>query len=144
MPRQDIEQVILFQIEQASRLAKLYAQQEFDRMGLGITVEQWILLKIVQEAGSLTQTELAVRTLRDPGSITRTLALLQGKGLLAREANPADRRQSHVSLTPAGGAFVRRHMSTITALRKRTTKGFTPGEKAMLTALLQKVQGNFR
>lgn len=62
-----IEDVILFQIEQASKASKLFSQREFDRLGIEITVEQWILLKIISESEDLTQKELANKSSRDPG-----------------------------------------------------------------------------
>jgi hypothetical protein len=35
-----INKVILFQIEQTSKISKIYSQREFDRLKMDITVEQ--------------------------------------------------------------------------------------------------------
>ena len=49
----NIENIILFQIDKTSKVSKLYSQREFDRLGMGITVEQWILLKFIEENDGL-------------------------------------------------------------------------------------------
>ena len=54
----DINRVILFQIDQTSKIAKQYSQRELDRRELGITVDQWVLLKIIEESAPLSQKEL--------------------------------------------------------------------------------------
>ena len=54
-----IENVIFFQIERTNKMARQNAQKEFDRLGLGITVDQWVLLKILDEEPDISQNELA-------------------------------------------------------------------------------------
>ncbi len=83
----DIESVILFQLDKTSKTAKQYSQREFERLGLGITVEQWILLKIIHESDDISQKELADQSFRDPASITRTLDLLHSRGFIDRLAS---------------------------------------------------------
>ena len=53
-----IQDVILFQIDQASKAARQHSQREFDKLGIDLTVEQWVLLKIVSESTDLTQKNL--------------------------------------------------------------------------------------
>lgn len=137
-----LSQVVLFQIEQASKQAKLYSQREFDRQGLGITVDQWVLLKIIQEAGSLSQQELAQRSLRDPASITRTLDLLVKRQFVFRQPDPQDRRQFQIGLTKPGYEFVERHMTMVDDHRRRSIAGMSKEEVQTLLTLLKTVQRN--
>jgi MarR family transcriptional regulator, transcriptional regulator for hemolysin len=139
-----IDQVILFQIEQTSKLAKQHSQREFDRLGLGITVEQWILLKIIHEAQALSQKELSERSRRDPASITRTMDLLEELGLVMRLDDDHDRRLYKLSLSAAGRAFVKKHMAMVRVLRDRSVKGFSKAELGQLSAFLQRIQGNLK
>ena len=46
-----IEDVILFQIDQTSKISKKHSQKEFDKLKLGITVEQWVILKTHAKRG---------------------------------------------------------------------------------------------
>ncbi len=138
-----LAEVILFAIDQASRTGKQYSQREFDRAGLGITVDQWVLLKIIEENESLSQSELAEKSLRDPASITRTLDILQRKNLVSREPIPENRRQYDVQLTEEGTEFVKANMNMVEAHRARSIEGFSEEELTTLKSFLQRIQQNF-
>jgi len=137
-----IEDVILFQLDKTNKNAKMYSQREFDRKKLGITVDQWVLLKIIEESGQLSQSELAVKSLRDPASITRTLDLLEKKQFILREAIANNRRQYNVRLTKTGVGFIKKHMGMVKKHRKRSIRGFSPGELESLKSMLQRIQKN--
>jgi len=137
-----IENVILFKLEQTSKMAKIYSQREFDKLDINITVEQWILLKIIHEHKGISQKELAEKSLRDPASITRTLDLLQKKSLLDRIAIPNNRRQYSLELTLQGQQFVDNHMNLIIAQRKKSIEGLTDNEINSLNSILEKMQNN--
>lgn len=139
-----IEEIVLFQLERTNKLAKQYSQREFDALGLGITVEQWILMKILDEKAPLAQKELAEFSLRDPASITRTLDLLKKKGFVERMAIPENRRQYAVELTTAGKAFVKQHFPIVKAQRAQSVKGLSLSEVQHLKHILQKIQGNLK
>ena len=101
----NLEDVTLFLIDQTSKTAKRYTQKSLDKKKLGITVDQWVLLKIIEGSDGLSQRELANKAIRDRASITRTLDLLEKKGLLKREAIEGNRRQYSIKLTPIGKSF---------------------------------------
>ncbi len=138
----NIESIILFQIDKTSKVSKLYSQREFDRLGLGITVEQWILLKIIEENDGLTQRELADKSLRDPASITRTLDLLSKKGFVERRPVEDNRRQYSLCLKKEGRAFIEKYMPVISSHRAKSIEGITAREIEVLTQLLGKIQKN--
>ncbi|MGB3781077.1 MAG: MarR family transcriptional regulator [Tunicatimonas sp.] len=138
----DIESVILFQLDKASKTAKQYSQREFERLGFGITVEQWILLKIIHESDGISQRELADQSFRDPASITRTLDLLHVRGFIDRLPVPENRRQYRILLTKKGEQFVAAHMPTIQQHRQKSVEGISVKDLKKLSALLQKIQKN--
>lgn len=138
----NIESVILFQIEKTNKTAKQYSQKEFDKINLGITVDQWVLLKILEEAGSLSQKELAQKSMRDPASITRTLDILGKKGLVLRDPIPNNRRQYNILLTQAGGYFVKNNMALINEQRRKSIEGFNEVELENLKSYLLRIQQN--
>lgn len=137
-----IEKVILFQIDQTSKASKIYTQREFDRLGIDITVEQWMVLKIIDEDPEISQKELADKSLRDPASITRTLDLLQLKGLIERTKIPGNRRQYNLILTHLGEEFIHTHLPGVEEHRKGITKGLSKKEIHKLSELLLKIQDN--
>lgn len=137
-----IEEVILFQIDQTTKKAKMYSQREFDRLGLDITVEQWILLKIIEESNGMSQREIAEKSLRDPASITRTLDLLEKKGFVARQPIEGNRRQYRIILTGNGQKFVEKHMPLVSDHRSKSIEGLTQNELRVLKKALSKIQDN--
>jgi MarR family transcriptional regulator for hemolysin len=139
-----IEEVVLFQIERTNKLARQYSQREFDQLELGITVEQWILMKILDEKAPLAQKELAEFSLRDPASITRTLDLLQKKGYVQREPIEGNRRQYAIHLTKEGSAFVKKHFHIVQAQRAQSVKGLSLSEVQHLKHILEKIQDNLK
>ena len=137
-----IEDVILFQIDLTSKVSKQYSQKEFNKLNLGITVEQWVILKIVSESSDLSQKELADKSFRDRASITRTIDLLEKKGFLLRKAIPNNRRTYNICLTNAGEKFIDLHMDLITEHRNRSINNLTAKELKLLSSVLLKIRNN--
>ncbi len=141
-PMKKIEDVILYQIDLTTKVAKHYSQGELTRLGLGITIEQWIVLKIISENENFTQKELAEKSYRDPASITRTIVILEKKGFIARTKVPNNARAYYVSLTQEGAAFVDRNMKIIKQHRELSIKGLTSEELETLSNVLAKIRKN--
>jgi len=140
----NIEGIILFQIDKTSKISKLFSQREFDRLGMDITVEQWILLKIIDENDGLTQKELAQKSLRDPASITRTLDLLAKKDFIERKAVPDNRRQYSICLKREGIRFIEKYLPVVDSHRAKSIEGLSNQEVKQLNQLLAKIQQNLQ
>jgi DNA-binding MarR family transcriptional regulator len=139
---QKIEDVILFQIDLTSKVSKQYSQKEFNKLKLGITVEQWVILKIVSESTNLSQKELAEKSYRDTASITRTIDLLEKKEFLLREPIPNNRRTYNICLTKKGSQFIEKNIDLIKSHRYRSIKNLTAEELTMLSSLLSRIREN--
>jgi MarR family transcriptional regulator, transcriptional regulator for hemolysin len=139
-----LETVLLYVIDQTNKIARQHSQREFDLLGIEINVEQWILLKAIEARQVLSQNELAKTTNRDPASITRTLDILQKKGLIIREAIPDNRRQYNIKLTKGGSYFVLQNMPFVNEMRNKSIKGFSKEEVKQLIALLNRIQNNMK
>lgn len=144
MGKDKIEEVILFQIEKTNKISKIYSQKEFERVGLPLTVDQWILLKIIQESQPISQKELAQKSMRDPASITRTLDLLQKKEWIVREIITGNRRQYDLKLTVKGKGLIKKHMEMVQNHRKLSIEGFTNDELLQLNEMLKRIQKNMQ
>ena len=140
--KQDINQVILFQIERTSKIAKHHSQRTLDELDIDITIEQWILLKIIEESSELSQKELAAKSLRDPASITRTLDILVKKGFVQRQEIANNRRKYQIILTASGKKFVEKNLPVIEEQRALSTKGFSKKELETLSNFLKRIQDN--
>lgn len=69
---------------------------------VGVTEQQWRVLRVLDERGPLDPTEIADRSCLLLPSLTRILQTLDGKGLVSRAAHPTDRRRQVVTITGAG------------------------------------------
>ncbi|MFD0674546.1 MarR family winged helix-turn-helix transcriptional regulator [Cohnella sp. GCM10027633] len=68
----------------------------------GVTSEQWAVLYALHANDGVNQKELARLTDKDPANVTRILDQLERKGLVARMANPNDRRSYTMRITRKG------------------------------------------
>lgn len=138
----DLENLILFQLDKTNKIVKQYSQRKFDELNLGLTIEQWIILKIIYESGAESQKSIAELSHRDPASITRTLDLLAKKSFIKREHIPDNRRQFKIILTKTGEQFVEKQMPMVNEQRKQSIKGFNKSELDLLKSFLMRIQKN--
>ncbi|MFU8882726.1 MAG: homoprotocatechuate degradation operon regulator HpaR [Rhodobacterales bacterium] len=73
---------------------------------VGVTEQQWRVLRVLAERGTLDPTEIADRSCLLMPSLTRILQTLTAKGLISREGHPTDRRRQLVTITPAGRQLI--------------------------------------
>ena len=85
-----------------ARLARRMRQQA----GGDLSPTQGAALNTIACHGPLTPSELAAREKIQRPTATRVLARLEESGLIARAADPADRRSSLVAVTEAGNALL--------------------------------------
>ena len=137
-----LEDIILFQIDKTSKLSKMYSQREFDKVKFGLTIDQWVLLKIIEAYEPLSQKELATKSSRDPASITRTLDLLQKKEYVIREKIVGNRRQYNIRLTSLAKKFITKHMEKVNKHRMKSIEGFSEKELKQLSGFLTRIQKN--
>jgi DNA-binding MarR family transcriptional regulator len=70
--------------------------------GTGLSPTLTAALATVERHGPLTPSELAARERVQRPTVTRILSTLDELGLVARAADPGDRRSSLITVTPAG------------------------------------------
>ncbi|MFY0607316.1 MAG: MarR family transcriptional regulator [Cyclobacteriaceae bacterium] len=143
MIQSNLNEVILFLIEQTNKKAKQHSALMFDQRGIDVTVDQWVLMKFVQENPGLSQTELAKETFKDAASITRILDLLTKKGLIIRESIAGNRRKFSIHLSHEGQSFIAKHMDFVQNLRDQSIQGLSEDEILILTKSLLQIQKNF-
>lgn len=73
---------------------------------VGVTEQQWRVLRVLAERGTLDPTEIADRSCLLMPSLTRILQTLSSKGLVRRGAHPTDRRKQLVTITDTGRRLI--------------------------------------
>ena len=79
----------------------------------GVTPEQWQVLIILWNHGSVTPTEISKVTLQDLPSISRMLVRMERDGWTERVVNEKDGRSFHVILTEKGKSLRAEMMLTL-------------------------------
>lgn len=72
-----------------------------------LSLTQFAALAAIERNGSMTPRELADHEKVQPPSMTRVIAFLEERGLVARRPHPTDGRQVVLNATDAGAALLR-------------------------------------
>lgn len=107
-----------------------------------LKLAQWALLFGLSLRSPATQAELAAFTDRTEAAASLTLAEMEEAGLVRREANPENRRQTLVSMTAAGRATFEKTRGMWPAVNKQAFKGLTREESDGLIRLLERIIDN--
>ena len=117
-------------------------ERELAAAGHDLTFSQYITIKKLADGTNASVTDLARAADLNPGAMTRLLDKLEARGLLARVADPHDRRALHIHLTDAG----RRLWSDVDQcgrrVRERALHGMDDATRTRLTQLLEQVRDN--
>ncbi len=73
--------------------------------GYNLTPEQCLVLVRLRELEGINQAQLGERLLKDRHNITRILNVLEGRGLIVRRADSADKRAYRIYVTKDGKAL---------------------------------------
>jgi homoprotocatechuate degradation regulator HpaR len=73
---------------------------------VGVTEQQWRVLRVLNEGGTLEPTEIAERSCLLLPSLTRILQTLESKELITREPHPTDRRKQLVTISGVGRQMI--------------------------------------
>ena len=96
------------------------ASQRATLKPLGLTHVQFVLLASLawlegESSEPVTQQQLAAHAAADPMMTSQVLRVLEGRGLLQRQAHPADRRARSLVVTPPGRALANQAVVVVEA-----------------------------
>ena len=78
---------------------KQYIKTIFNRYGINLTPEQFLVMDTLWDEGVLSQQQIADIIFKDKNSVTKLIDALENKGLVARVADKDDRRLNKIHLT---------------------------------------------
>jgi DNA-binding MarR family transcriptional regulator len=100
-----LENALPFLLHSVFQRIRGESYREFNKHGLDITPEQWIVLARLWRRDGQTASELSESTLRDRPTMSRILDNMEAHGFLTRTVDPKDARTRIVSLTREGKAL---------------------------------------
>ncbi|SFP31360.1 MarR family winged helix-turn-helix transcriptional regulator [Variovorax sp. 770b2] len=106
----------------------------------GLTVSEWRILSLMAHARSMPFAELVVQSTSDKALVSRTLRLLEQRGLVSLQAEgPTPRKRLTCNITPAGQAL---HAEVIPVARKAQASMIqlmTPEERRVMYVALKRI-----
>lgn len=142
MPSDHVTATLFYTLEAAIKAYRRFAQARIAQAGLDVTIDQWLVLKSVQEHPDATQRHVAALVFKDFASFTRILQLLDAKGLVRRAPNAQDARRSRLTLTPDGEAVIAALTPVIAANRRYALRSLRADDVARAQAVLAAVLTN--
>lgn len=106
----------------------------------GLTIPQWRLVTVVAEHDGITQQAIGAATRMDKVTVSRAAIALVDRALMARRANPDDRRSHLLVLTAAGRDLYAAVAPQAIVLEQRIFAAFDPAEVAAFTAMLRRIE----
>jgi DNA-binding MarR family transcriptional regulator len=107
----------------------------------GLSAPRLSALSVVVFGGPLTLGELANAEQVRPPTMTRLVSALEDEGLVAREADPDDKRLTRIRATQKGRTLLSRGRARRVAALTAEVRGLEPGERAELTRALGILDG---
>ena len=139
---ENIETVIFYSIDKAIKSYRQYAQKKIKEAGFSVTIDQWLILKNLQENPQTNQQELGRKVFKDNASVTRILEILVKSKLVKRETSEEDRRRNYLSVTEEGLELLQQVQPIILKNRATAVKGINLQELEYLRKNLQKIIEN--
>ncbi|MFZ4860630.1 MarR family winged helix-turn-helix transcriptional regulator [Sphingobacterium sp. Mn56C] len=131
-----------FILDRTARKVKQYAQTAFAAHHFDLTVDQWIILRTIQECSSLTNKELAERCGKDQPTLTRIIDLLIKKKLVERIHHPTDRRALQLHITALGVEKIQHIAPQAAAFRMEAWNNLNEEDFAHFTRILNTIYKN--
>jgi len=107
----------------------------------GLSVPQYTALSVFRAHGSLSNAQLATRTMISPQSANEMVKQMEGKGWIARTPDPAHGRIIQISLTAAGEAALAECDAKVAEVERAM---FPELDEAGRVALLGQLRGAVR
>lgn len=137
-----LNDIIFYHLDKAIRLYKQYAHQQLAANNFDLTVDQWLVLKALDQNPDSSQQEIAEMTFKDYASLTRIIELLVQKKYLERAMHKEDRRRFRLTLTPYAHQVLKRMQPVIENNRSVALKGLSKKSIGEAQAVLEVIIRN--
>jgi DNA-binding MarR family transcriptional regulator len=141
MPGPESAQPLLLYLFKQVELASRARLDEIVRP-VGLTALQYTALTVLERHDDMSSAQLARRSFVTAQSMADMITALEGRALIERHRDRADRRRLVVSLTAEGRALLDRCRPEVAALEQAMLAGLSADEVAALRAALVSCHAN--
>ncbi len=133
-----LEQFLPYQLNVIANLVSQALSRVYSRR-YGIGVPEWRVLVTLGQYGVMTAKAVGAHTHMHKTKVSRAVALLEKRRLLARRANREDMREAFLSLTAAGRAMYEELAPHALDFARRLTEILTPSDRDAFNRALQQL-----
>lgn len=133
---------VLYSIEQAIKEYRKVSQKNVSKIVKDITIDQCLVLMILNKDAKISQNELANLIFKDNASITRMIELMVKKEYLTRTIHSKDRRKFNLEITEKGKKTLELIQPIIKINRETALNGLSLEEINFLDKTLNKIITN--
>lgn len=137
-----LEQVIFYVLERTIKQYRQFAQNSLDQAAQPITVDQWLVLNVIENAPEAGQSEIAARVFKDQASIARIINLLVKKGFVSQIESQEDRRRIQREITPKGRELIAAVRPIVDGYRSTALRGIPEADIVQLQKTLDAIFSN--
>lgn len=145
MTRRDTERPDLPETSRSLPIAMLRAREKMMApvrqmlQKVDVTEQQWRVLRVLDERGTMDPKDLAQAACLLNPSLTRIMQHLERKGMIRRTDHPSDRRRVLLDITPEGVALLRAAVPESQAIFARLEQQFGRDKMEQLLDLLNEL-----
>ncbi|KIC02141.1 hypothetical protein OA88_10465 [Flavobacterium sp. JRM] len=133
---------VLYTIEQTIKEYRKICQKNIQKIVNDITVDQCLVLIILNDNATISQIEMAKLIFKDNASVTRIIELMVKKDYLTRETNELDKRKSKLVITEKGQKTIVLLTPVFKLNRNTALDGLSADEIELLDKILHKIISN--
>lgn len=137
-----IEDVVFYTIDKSIKSYRQFAQKRIKNAGFSITIDQWLILKNIQENPEINQHELGRKVFKDSASVNRIIDILVKSNLLERDVHTQDRRKKALAVTKEGAKILTEVQEIVLENRARALQDIPLEELVTLKKNLQQIINN--
>jgi DNA-binding MarR family transcriptional regulator len=130
---------VLYTIEQAIKEYRKVCQKNIQKVVSDITVDQCLVLIILNDNAKISQIEIARLIFKDNASVTRIIELMVKKDYLTRETDELDKRKTKLEITEKGKKTIVLLTPVFKLNRKTALDGLSSDEIELLDKILNKI-----
>ena len=133
----------IYSVDIIIRTLKAALKQKIDKLGMGITGEQFVVLDTIRCYEDIYQQKLSEILMKDKSNTTRIIKVLEAKGLINREAGNLNNRLVYkLTITDKGKKLADDNMPKIKKMITDIFENITDEELDTLHSLSKKFQND--
>ncbi len=139
---EQLNDIIFYHLDKAIKTYRQFAQKQLKKAGLDLTIDQWLVLKAIDDNRNVSQKDIATMVFKDEASVTRIIELLVKKGLLTRNLHATDRRKIDLQVNKNTKALLKKVHAITLKNRATALNGVDPVDLETTKKVLISIAAN--